>query len=282
MEIFIGTVYFVLGTLIGSFLNVVVLRHNTGRGFMGRSSCFSCGHILAWYELIPVFSFLARLGRCGTCNSKISWQYPLVELFTGLVFLGIFAKYPSLYLLASSGVGGILNTAFLMIIFSILIVIFVYDIKHKIIPDAPVYTFIGLSFIGLFVGLPAGINTSVLPFQSGFHIAMPYLWDIAAGPILFLFFFALWFFSRGRWMGFGDAKLAIGIGWFLGLSLGISAVVFSFWIGAFISIVIILAQMLYNKKGLTMKSEIPFAPFLILGLMIVFFLNINFFQLLSW
>src|SRR5680860_1900327 len=73
-----------LGLIVGSFLNVVILRHNTGASLGGRSGCFSCGHNLTWYELVPVVSFLALRGRCNHCGCKISRQYPLVEIL--LVF----------------------------------------------------------------------------------------------------------------------------------------------------------------------------------------------------
>src|ERR1700752_70221 len=88
-----GIAAFVFGTIIGSFLNVVALRYNTGFSLGGRSRCFSCGKTLYWYKLIPLFSFLIQGGRCRKCHSQISIQYPLVEALTGLVFLGLFLKF---------------------------------------------------------------------------------------------------------------------------------------------------------------------------------------------
>src|SRR3989338_3931288 len=79
---------FILGAIVGSFLNVVILRYNTGVSFFsGRSFCPSCGKKLSWYELVPVVSFFALRRKCAGCDSKISWQYPLVEIATGLLFL---------------------------------------------------------------------------------------------------------------------------------------------------------------------------------------------------
>ena len=78
---------FILGLIIGSFLNVVIMRLNTGESMIKDGSrCFSCGKNLKWYELVPVFSFIAQRGRCRECGSRISWQYPIVELITGVVF----------------------------------------------------------------------------------------------------------------------------------------------------------------------------------------------------
>ena len=80
---------FILGAIIGSFLNVVILRYGT-KSLGGRSECPSCGKKLVWFELIPIFSFLFLRGKCGSCGRKISWQYPLVEISTGLICLLIF------------------------------------------------------------------------------------------------------------------------------------------------------------------------------------------------
>ncbi|MFA6602049.1 MAG: prepilin peptidase, partial [Candidatus Paceibacterota bacterium] len=86
MDITALVLFFIFGTIIGSFLNVVALRFNTGATLGGRSKCMSCGHQLTWKELIPVLSFLWQGGLCRNCRSRISRQYVLVELSTGLLF----------------------------------------------------------------------------------------------------------------------------------------------------------------------------------------------------
>ena len=270
---------FILGTIIGSFLNVVILRYNTGSSIQGRSGCMSCGKTLEWYELIPVLSYIFLLGRCGRCKSRISVQYPIVELLTGIIFLLTFLKFSFIftyYLLPITFYLHLLLITYYLLLFSILIVILVYDLRHKIIPNGFVYAFIALSFLQMFFS-----------FRNGFSFVMPTLGDFLAGPILFIAFFLLWFLSRGRWMGFGDAKLVLGIGWLLGLLYGVSAVVFGFWIGAIVGIGLLLVKKLsklpvlhrialfLGANALTMKSEIPFAPFLILGLWIAFFFGID-------
>ena len=127
-------------------------------------------------------------------------------------------------------------------------VITIYDIHHKIVPDELVYIFILLSFLQMFVS------------YDPFAFVVPATLDLLAGPILFIPFFCLWYFSKGIWMGLGDGKLALGIGWFLGLSGGISAIMYAFWMGAAISLILIGYQKMRMRKrlfskDLGMKSE---------------------------
>lgn len=283
-------IVFIFGTIIGSFLNVVIYRYNSGTSpLTGRSQCFSCGRTLTWRQLIPVLSFMASRGRCSQCGVRLSWQYPIVEILTGLIFVSVF-------LLGKP----ILETTLLLVIFSTLLVIAVYDLRHQIIPDGLVALFavLGLTKFFLIVDI-----SRVLHF--------PYVWTLIAGPMLFFPFWALWAVSRGRWLGLGDGKLALGIGWFLGATLGGSAVMLAFWIGAGWALFVIGAQKASQKlkvlkrlwqshesadskvnapvflstfdfrlsdSHLSMQSEIPFGPFLILATFIVYFTGVNFFD----
>ena len=253
-----GVVLFFLGLFVGSFLNVVINRFNTGISIAtGRSRCFSCSKKLSPHELIPLFSYFLQKGRCRSCKSRISLQYPLVELTTGLIFAGIATLINPLESFSS-----FILTLDLLVLFSLLIIISVYDIKHTIIPNFFVYSFIGLSLIYKIVlyGVASLSPTYVLQ-------------DIAFGAILFTAFFLIWFLSGGRAMGFGDAKLVAGLGIFLGAQKGIVALLLSFWIGAVVGI----ALLFLRRKSFTMKSEIPFGPFLVLGTIISFFFQITIF-----
>jgi prepilin signal peptidase PulO-like enzyme (type II secretory pathway) len=243
---------FIFGTIVGSFLNVVSLRFNTGTGIGGRSKCMSCGKTLTWLELIPIFSFLFQNGSCKKCLSKISWQYPLVEFFAGAIFVLVFYIYPPTTALLSA------KTILYIIITCLLLVICVYDIKHKIIPDSFVYAFAGLALVGLFVG---GTSWLHAPGTSA----------ILAGPVLALPFALVWLVSGGTWMGLGDAKLVLGIGWLLGISGGINALVLAFWIAAVISVVWIL----FTYKRFKPRTEIPFGPYLILGMYLVLLFGVK-------
>ncbi len=251
MENLIYLLVFIFGTIIGSFLNVVVARYNTGESvFKGRSKCFSCGKTLSWYELVPIFSYLTQKGKCRKCGSKISPQYPIVEILTGIVFLLVWFSLGRLNIQTESTM--VFLAMYYWIIFSLLIVIAVYDFYHQIIPNGLVYAFIILSLLHLLVSYQG------LSFV---------IWDLLAGVIFFLFFASFWFFSGGKWMGFGDAKLALGIGWFLGFWVGLASIILSFWIGAIVG----LALIFFKKFGL--KSKVAFGPFLILGTFIGFLLG---------
>lgn len=248
---------FILGTLVGSFLNVVILR--SGAGFLtGRSECFSCGKPLTSGELIPIFSFLYLKGRCSKCKSKISWQYPLVEFITGFLFLCVYLSNATLLFVNFNYF--VISLFLDLVLSSLFVVIFFYDAKHKIIPDIPAYSIICLSFIKMIF----------------FDFS---IFNAISGPILFLFFFSIWFLSRGRAMGFGDAKLALGIGWFLPFFYAVSAIMLSFWIGALYGLSVLLLNKIgslnLGDKKLTIKSEIPFAPFLIIGAFIGYFFQID-------
>lgn len=241
-------IIFVFGTIIGSFLNVVVYRYNTSLSIVtGKSQCFSCGRGLEWYELLPLFSYLLLGGKCLGCNSKISAQYFTVELITGVVFSALFLKFGLTPLLP-----------LYLIVASLFIVMSVYDFKHKIIPDGMVFTFIAFSILMFFITHPMN---EILVF--------PISLDLLAGPILFAFFAFFWLVSGGKWMGFGDAKLALGVGFLLGFSGGIYAIMLAFWIGAVMSLLIMLLQKVkISKFKLSLKSEVPFAPFIILAVLI--------------
>jgi len=266
MNILIFVFIFLLGTIIGSFLNVVIFRFNTGKTIVkGRSICMTCSQTLRWYELIPVFSYVFQLGKCRRCSERISHQYPLVELATGIVFVLI--AYHFLPVLSLSPISYLFLLSFFVFIFSILIVISVYDIRHKIIPDKLVYVYAFVSFLSIFV------NHSTF----GSLFTLPSLSFIVAGPVLALPFAFLWFVSKGQWMGLGDAKLMLGIGWMLGASLGLASIILAFWIGAVVS----LSIMFISRQKITMKTEIPFAPFLILSTLIVFLFNLDIFSLAS-
>lgn len=253
--ILLPLVVFAIGLLIGSFLNVVVLRMNTGRSVVtGRSACARCNHTLRWYELVPVFSFIGLRGKCRTCRNHISVQYPIVELITGIVFMLLYTKF----LIGGFTLGAWITFGFAAVVAALLIVITVYDLRHKIIPDQVVYPLMLLAFASIiWRAVQDPYTTSA--------------WGlILGGLVVALPFFVLWYFSKGRAMGFGDVKLALAIGWLVGITQGFTAVLLAFWIGAIVGLVLVGISRRYG-----MKSEIAFGPFLVIGLCIVVFWGVT-------
>jgi len=262
--------FFVLGAIIGGFLNVVINRLNTGRHVNGRSFCPNCAKKINWYDLVPILSWIFLKGKCRNCHSKISIQYPLVEFFTGILFVLTYLNFEILLYSAPLFIF-ILFFSWVAIIFSILIVIFVYDLKHKIIPDFFSYIFAIMAFIQTLVLLPFSQFAINIFAHPKFYL------DLFAGIIFFTPFFLLWYFSNGKWIGLGDGKLAIGIGWFLGFTAGLNAIILAFWLGSIFAIFFLLIfKLKYWKKNIRISHEIPFGPFLILATIIQFFFRIDF------
>lgn len=244
-------VAFLLGLSIGSFINAWSFRYDTGRSILSPSSCFSCRRNLSWLELVPLLSFVFLRGRCRACKTRISLQYPLVELITGIVFVLVAYRIGSDYPLL----------IFHLIFWSVLIAIAVYDIREKIIPDGASYF---LALFGFLVPMLLGNARDAFEWPR-----------LLAGPILALPFAAFWFFSRGKWMGLGDAKLEFGLGWFLGLALGFSGMLVAFYAGALVGVGLIIAGSVAKRLSFTLKSELPFGPFLVFGAFVAWFFNIT-------
>lgn len=266
MDIFLTMVAGVLGLIVGSFLNVVVFRLGTGKGIGGRSQCLSCNRTLSWYELIPVMSFLFQKGKCRGCQTKINWQYPFVELVTGLVFAGIVLQHVHLFLLMLPEI------IFWFFIFGLLIAISAYDVRHMIVPHRLVYPFIGISFVAMF------FRDTAWDFFMLSNFSFPDVWYFLAGPIIALPFFLVWIFSKGTLFGLGDVKIMVGIGWLLGIWGGVEAIILAFWSACMVMIIPLCMQafgLFGKRKRSIMKMAIPFAPFLVLGLYLVGIMHIS-------
>jgi prepilin signal peptidase PulO-like enzyme (type II secretory pathway) len=270
MDFLIAVFLFFFGLIIGSFLNVIILRFDTGKGYGGRSTCFSCGKALSWIELLPMISFLFQRGKCTGCRSKISWQYPIVEFFTGLLFVLVFLFEP---VAGATNFWKIITLFASFVAWASLVVIFVYDLRHMVIPE---------EFILVF-GASALLRVVALMSSGGVDVLISHI----AGALIFsLFLFSLWFFSGGKWVGFGDVELALAIGLYLGAPLSLSAIALSFWIGAIVSLIFIASkkymgtkQLRQGAKEITMRSEIPFAPYLIIGMALAWLTGIDLFHL---
>jgi prepilin signal peptidase PulO-like enzyme (type II secretory pathway) len=240
---------FIFGTIVGSFLNVVILRLKKNESILkNRSHCPLCKKNLCWYELIPIISFLIQLGKCRKCHKKISWQYPLVEFFTGLLFLLAIIYQAPFY-----GISSVIFFVFLSLVSCLLLVIFVYDLKYYLVPNIIIFPAIILTFVfDLYLWWNVGLFSV---FMSSILAAV-----IAGG-----FFLILVLISKEKWMGMGDVFIGILIGLILGFPQVLVALFLAFWIGAIFSIFLLLLK----KKNL--KSKIPFGPFLVLATIISIF-----------
>lgn len=261
-------IIFLFGLLIGSFLDCLIYRlelregveeiekgpNNPAKGgvLRGRSFCPQCKHTLSWKDLFPVFSFIFLKGKCRYCKKKISWQYPLVEILTAVVFLLIFRFSIPIVEITSfvrygTSLSFILNLVYLLIISCFLLIIFVFDLKHYIIPDEVIYSAIVVS------GIWYTVASIFLNFYTKYEILNNLYSALGAAG----FFLAIVLVSKGKWMGVGDIKLAFLMGLVLGWPQILVALLLAFWGGAIVGIILIG----FKKKGL--KSEIPFGPFLI-------------------
>jgi len=266
VKFLIDVFIFIFGLCIGSFLNCVIYRLERKEKLAGRSHCTQCQNTLAWTDLFPVFSFLCLWGKCRYCKGKISWQYPIVEISTALIFLLIYNLQFTIY--NNFSIFQFFNLAFLLYIASALTIIFVYDLKYYIIPDKVLFPAIGITFFYRLFENMNFVNWNLeignfAPIGRYFLAAI-----IASGFFLFIFLF-----SRGCWMGLGDVKLAILMGFLLGLPNVLVALFLAFFSGAIIGTI----MMIFRKKNL--KSEIPFGPFLITGTFIAIFWGT---QMVQW
>ena len=227
---------FVLGLIVGSFLNAVIHRLHSGESVVSdRSRCVHCHHVLTSADLIPIFSFVWLGGKCRYCQKPISWQYPIIELTTAVTIV----------LLAQNFEFRISNFEFwYQVVFaSTLIVIGVFDFKHYLILDRVVYPALGLAIV--------------------WSIVNGHLVNSLLGAITISGFFALqYFISRGRWIGFGDVKFGLFLGMLFGVKLGLTMLFISYLLGAFVGLGLILA----GRKNL--GSRLPFGSFLAISAII--------------
>ncbi len=231
----------VIGGLIwGSFLNVLLWRLPEEKSIGGRSHCRDCHHLLAWYDLIPVLSFIVLKGRCRYCHTPIHIRYPVVEISTATVLALFFAVRQPL-----------LGLEVVMTVFALLILtsLFFFDLFYLVLPDV-------LIFPAIIVYAIYDLIKAVNPF-SYFLTAL-----LSAG-----LFAILYTVSRGKKMGFGDVKLAILIGLILGYPFGFLAIVGGVWLAAIVSIILLAL------KKAALQDAIPLGSFLALAtiLSIIFY-----------
>lgn len=268
MDVLVAALLFILGASVGSFLNVVILRFGYSERGGERSACMACGTKLRAFDLIPMFSYAALGGRCRSCGSSISLQYPIVEVLTGLLFVLTFLKVET---------GTVLSEGHFVVFagfWAALVALVAYDVRHTLIPLPFVYSLFGFATVRVL--LDAVSAASWMPVA-----------DAVVGAVVCSGFFAtISIVTRGRGMGIGDAYVAGAIGLMLGLEAGIVSSVLAVWIGALVGLALIAIQLVFQRLELwrgrgrvTLKTEIPFAPFLALGALLTWSVGIPLFAL---
>ncbi len=230
---------FVFGTIFGSFFNVIIYRagQEDQTWLKGRSKCEFCQHSLAWYDNIPLLSFIFLKGQCRYCQHPISRIHPAVELGTGLVFVF------STYLAWSSPFSLVLSLPLFLLINSVLWLILLFDLKYMAIPN----------FLLITVAVLALLNYLFYP---GRIALIP---SLLMSLISLIFFIFLRFITRKKGMGLGDIYLVAPLTFLLGYPRSVVGVFFAFIIGGVWGIILILLK---KKK---MSQRVPFGPFLVIG-----------------
>ena len=222
---------FFIGLCVGSFLNVLLFRLDRKEGIInGRSECTKCLRRLEWYDLIPLASYAILKGRCRYCRSHISLVYPVTELITASVI--------TVYFGVNGFYSGPLSVFAIFVLVSMIALAF-FDALYLILPDKIVFMLGGGALVyNIFFRRPDLINLTVSGFMFGSAFAILYI------------------MSRGKWMGFGDVKLAIVIGLILGYPFGFFSIIFAIWTAALVGIAMMVLKMA------SLKTALPFGSFM--------------------
>ncbi len=274
----ISILLFIIGLAVGSFLNVLAIRYDPDRpifraqSLLGRSHCPHCKRTLRWYELVPLISFLVQWGRCRSCGIRLSLQYPLVELITGILFVAVPLKLVALHAFelrvgdASPWFFGMVGI-YLMLA-ATLVFISAVDARLTIIPNQSnlLIAIAGLIVLALTLWLELPDKSFLAHYSWLFGFEDSVIARHIVGMLFGVAFFGvIVFLSRGRGMGMGDVKLAGALGLLFGWP-DIALVSFvAFILGGIFGILVLM------RGTKTLKSAVPFGPFIAAGALGVFF-----------
>ncbi len=273
-------ILFLFGVAIGSFINVLALRYEDGASIFftkrvqGRSKCMSCEKVLCWYELLPIASFVMQCGVCRGCKKPLRWQYPLVELITGVVtaalplFLMSHLGVPSLIASGSTLFWAYAVIALWLLISYTCITLAAIDLRLQIIPDQ---CNILLGIIGVALVVIRALHlVTYESFLGSYGSTLgapnsPTISALIAAGVALLFFGGIVYLTKERGMGMGDVKLAIPLGIILGWPDSFVAFAAAFIVGSLIGGIMLL------RRKATMKAALPFGPFIIIGVFVAVF-----------
>ncbi len=249
--IFVSIFLFILGTVVGSFLNVIIMRSITGQQWVkGRSVCDFCHKPLKWYDMFPLLSFVFHKGKSRCCGKNLSISHPVIEFLTGTLFVWWYWG-GALFFQLTRAPFSLIQPAFWLFVGLLLIIIFFIDLYEMVIFDWSVSV---LGFLAFFYRV-ALVMTGIMQEADFFNA-------LVMGLVIMLFYWVLWFVTRGRGMGFGDVKLSFPLVLLLGAQQALVATFMSFVIGAIVGLGLIMG----GKKKF--GQHLPFGPFMIIGTLI--------------
>ncbi len=239
---------FIVGTIVGSFVNVVIERTVRGEDWVrGRSRCDHCHKQIPWYDNIPLLSYILLGRRCRFCKKRISVQHPVVEFVVGCLFLWWYGMGSFFFQLTQKPLQFV-QPVFWLIVGILLLVILISDFLYMLMPTNALVGLAGLA-------LAYRGYLTMMGAMQGEDLGLALLSGL--GAALFLWLLAL--VTRGKGMGMGDVWLALSIGWLLGWPRTIVGILFAFCSGALVGTILLITK---KRK---MKQQIPFGPFLVLG-----------------
>jgi leader peptidase (prepilin peptidase) / N-methyltransferase len=234
-----------LGLIFGSFATAVAYRVPRKESLGGRSRCPECGAMISAAENIPLFSYLALRGRCRQCGARIHWRYPLIELFSAILFVAAVLRFDPTF-----------RAVVYAALFWVLLVLTAVDLEHKLLPNRIIYP----AFVAGWVFLTA------LALVEGTPRA---LIDAAIGALIFGGFFFLVAFIYPAGMGMGDTKFGFVLGTFLGYLGGFGLVLLGMFVSFLVGGIVGIAVMVITGGG--RKMQIPFGPFMAVGTIVTIF-----------
>src|SRR3989344_5596685 len=243
MQILTFILVFIFGSVIGSFLNVLILRLPEDKSLKGRSVCPNCQNQLGFWQLWPIVSFIFLAGKCAHCGKKISWRYPAIEIICALAFLFAWLQ------IRPEGLAEYLFLAEVWFFVAFAIAVFVIDLEHYLIFDSLVFPALGFFLL-------VNLGLDLLGQGGGFKHSLGGIYGMMAGALPF---YLIWRFSKGRLMGLGDAKLMLP----LGAAAGWPGVLVLLFIAVFLGSLVGIGLLVSGKK--TLKSPLPFGCFLVIG-----------------
>lgn len=265
-----------LGLAFGSFLNVCLSRWPEGESVVNpRSHCRNCGRTLAWWENVPLLSWLALRGRCRTCHEKISWRYPLVELAVGALWAYIvWRPFPNL--LFPHAFTFYLDDAILSMIKTcvlcwILVALAVLDAEHLWLPDKITLSSIGLGCLFfltnlcMFLFFPLPMGKIGMNSGSVWAVARFLMGILASAGLILLIRWTYWLIRNREGIGLGDAKLMAMLGAWLGLSGALLSFAIGVLLGALFALIVLAIPAARRESETWLAARLPLGTFLCIG-----------------